>query len=99
MEAEVNHSIVIRRVMLSAIAAVLFGAAAGRAQDKSTYYTVMHPKEFAIDWAGFYTKAEEMTAQTRKALPHALDQAYGTDAKQKLDVYQPAGNVTGAPVF
>jgi len=85
--------------MLSGTAAVLFTAAAARAQDKSTYYTVMHPKEFAIDWAGFYTEAEEMTAQTRKALPHALDQAYGADPKEKLDVYRPAGTVTGAPVF
>ena len=99
MEAEVIHSITIRRIMLSGTAAVLFTAAAARAQDKSTYYTVMHPKEFAIDWAGFYTEAEEMTAQTRKALPHALDQAYGADPKEKLDVYRPAGKVTGAPVF
>jgi acetyl esterase/lipase len=69
------------------------------AQDKSTYYTVMHPKEFAIDWTGFYTKAEQMTAETRKALPHTLDLAYGADPKQKLDVYQPAAKTTGAPVF
>jgi acetyl esterase/lipase len=85
--------------MLSALAAVFSSAPVVRAQDKSTYYTVMHPKEFAIDWAGFYTEAEAMTAATRKALPHALDQAYGADPKQKLDVYQPTGKVTGAPVF
>src|SRR5690242_7622007 len=46
--------------------AALFSVTA-LAQDKSTYYTVMHPKEFAIDWAGFYTKAEQMTAAARKA--------------------------------
>jgi len=87
------------RVLLGVMAAAVIAAATPRAQDKSTYYTVMHPKEFAIDWTGFYTKAEKMTAETRKALPHELDLAYGADPKQMLDVYQPAGKPTGAPVF
>ncbi len=69
------------------------------AQDKSTYYTVTHPRESTIDWKAFYDKADELTAATRKELPHHLDLAYGDDPKQKLDVYLPKGRVTKAPVF
>jgi acetyl esterase/lipase len=69
------------------------------AQDSSTYYTVMHPAEFKINWKAFYDKAEAATADTRKALPHHLNLAYGTDAKQKLDVYLPTVTPTAAPVF
>src|SRR4051812_30555426 len=78
---------------------VLVAAASVAAQDKSTYYTVMHPKEFAIDWTAFYTKAEEMTAAARRELPNKLNVAYGSDPKEQLDVYMPKGKVTAAPVF
>ena len=70
------------------------------AQDMSKYYTVMHPEKFEIDWTGFYNTMIEKTAQVRKNLPHHLDLAYGTDPKQKLDIYLPEGtNLTAAPVF
>ena len=89
------------------IALLVFAVAPSRAQDKSTYYTVMHPKEFTIDWKGFYTRAEEMTAETRKELPNKLNIAYGSDPKQQLDVYrlqteffrQPSQTNDLAPVF
>ena len=68
-------------------------------QDKSTYYTVMHPDEFTIDWTGFYEKADEMTAELREECPHHLDLAYGEDPKQKLDLYLPKGSLKDAPVF
>ena len=67
-------------------------------QDKSTYYTVMHADEFTIDWAGWYQKGDELTAELRAEFPHHLDLAYGEDAKQKLDLYLPKGNLKDAPV-
>ena len=69
------------------------------AQDSSTYYTVMHPDEFEIDWGKFYDTMNERTAAVRQEFPHHLDLAYGDDPKQKLDLYLPAGDVSGAPVF
>lgn len=69
------------------------------AQDISTYYTVMHPEEFTIDWKSVYTKAEQMTAATRKEFPHELNLAYGADPKQRLDVYLPKSGPAGAPVL
>ncbi|MDZ4729348.1 MAG: alpha/beta hydrolase [Xanthomonadales bacterium] len=69
------------------------------AQDSSSYYTVSHPDEFEIDWAGFYNIMDARTAEVRKTFPHHLDLAYGTDPKQKLDLYLPQGDVTSAPVF
>lgn len=75
------------------------GSGGALAQDSSTYYTVMHPAEFKIDWKAAYAKADEMTRQTRKQLPHRLDIAYGTDRKQKLDIYQPKNEPKNAPVL
>ena len=70
------------------------------AQDMTTYYTVMHPEQFEIDWTGFYTSMTEKTEQVRKELPNKLDLAYGTDPKQKLDIYLPnETKATSAPVF
>jgi acetyl esterase/lipase len=59
----------------------------------------MHPEEFEIDWGAFYREAERRTAAVRERLPHHLDLAYGDDAKQRLDLYLPEGEVGGAPVF
>lgn len=73
--------------------------ATASAQDKSTYYTVRNPKEFKINWAAFYDKADELTAATRQKLPHKLDLAYGSDPKQKVDVYMPAQKTAPGPVF
>lgn len=69
------------------------------AQDMSKYYTVMHPDEFAIDWKAFYETMSARTADVRKRYPHHLDLAYGDDPKQRLDLYLPKGEVSGAPVF
>lgn len=68
------------------------------AQDKSNYPTQLHPERFSIDWKAFYERADEMTAATRKVLPHHLDIPYGRDPKQKLDLYLPSVAPTG-PVF
>jgi acetyl esterase/lipase len=78
---------------------VVLGGSTAVAQDMSTYYTVMHPEEFKIDWKAAYTKANEMTQATRKRLPHQLDIAYGTDRKQHLDIYQPKNKPKDAPVL
>lgn len=69
------------------------------AQDYSTYYTVTHPDEFQIDWGAFYRTMTERTAAVRERYPHHLGLAYGDDPKQRLDLYLPQGEVTGAPVF
>ena len=71
------------------LCAIVLSAASSVAQDKSKYYTVMHPDEFNIDWTGFYETVEAKTAETRKELPHHLDLAYGAHPKQKLDLYLP----------
>ena len=68
-------------------------------QDKRTYYTVQHPDQFAINWAAFYDRAEAMTDQTRRIVPHHLDLPYGKDPKQRLDVYESVPHRDGAPVF
>lgn len=82
-----------------AAAVALHVVAPAAAQDKSTYYTVRNPGEFKINWKAFYDRADELTAQARRVLPHTLDLAYGTSPKQKLDVYKPADNATSAPVL
>lgn len=69
------------------------------AQDASTYYTVMHPEDFDIDWTSFYAQAEERTAEVREQLPHYLNLSYGEHPKQKLDLYIPKGTPSDAPVF
>ncbi|MFT5351697.1 MAG: arylformamidase [Planctomycetota bacterium] len=69
------------------------------AQDSSKYYTVMHPDEFTIDWAGFYKTNTEATARVRKEYPHHLNLAFGSDPKQALDLYLPLGEISEAPVF
>ena len=51
------------------------------AQDMSMYYTVMHPDEFTIDWAGFYKANTEETARVRQEYPHHLNLTYGTDSQ------------------
>src|SRR5439155_14771355 len=90
LSREGAHSMINRQIRSATMMALLvLGVTASRAQDKSTYYTVMHPKEFTIDWKAFYTRAEEMTAETRKELPNKLNIAYGSDPKQQLDVYSP----------
>ena len=78
---------------------VMFFAAAMNAQDMSKYYTVTHPEDFSIDWTGFYHRMNAHTARVREQFPHHPDLAYGTDPKQHLDLYLPAGEVANAPVF
>ena len=68
-------------------------------QDVSQYYTVQHPDDFAIDWTGFYHRMNEHTARVRTRFPHHLDLAYGSDPKQRLDLYLPEGEVANAPVL
>ena len=72
---------------------------ASNAQDKSTYYTVMHPDEFTIDWEGWYEKWEQRTAEVRAEFPHHLNLAYGEAPKQNLDLYLPKDGSKDAPVF
>lgn len=88
----------LRGPLLASLAALcVIGPAA--AQDFSTYYTVTHPEKFTIDWKSTYTKAEQLTAATRKEFPHELNLSYGSDPKQRLDVYLPKRKPSGAPVL
>ena len=82
-----------------AVVLLTFLSGAVNAQDMSQYYTVQHPDEFTIDWTGFYHRMNEHTARVRDQFPHYLDLAYGTDPKQRLDLYLPEGEVSNAPVF
>jgi hypothetical protein len=45
-----------------------------RRADSSTYYTVMYPKEFVINWKAFYDKGEPRTAEIRKYEHSSPDQ-------------------------
>ena len=87
----------IRLLMLAVL--LTFFAGITNAQDMSEYYTVMHPEDFTIDWTGFYKLNNENTARVRAEYPHYLDLAYGTDPKQRLDLYLPEGKSSDAPVF
>ena len=78
---------------------VMFFTAPVNAQDMYRYYTVSHPDEFDIDWGSFYSRMNEHTARVRDEYPHHLDLAYGTDPKQRLDIYLPKGEVANAQVF
>ena len=78
---------------------LLFFTTLVNAQDMSMYYTVMHPDEFTIDWAGFYKANTEETARVRQEYPHHLNLTYGTDPKQAFDLYLPKGDISAAPVF
>lgn len=87
-----------KQSLFGALLLMALGAVAV-AQDYSKYNTVVNAKQFAIDWGAFYAKANRMTEQTRKALPHYLDLAYGKDPKQRLDIYVPASRTKNAPVL
>ena len=90
----------ILKTRLSLLALLLaFVAGAANSQDMSQYYTVQNPGDFTIDWTGFYHRMNERTAQVREQFPHHLDLAYGEDAKQRLDLYLPEGEVADAPIF
>lgn len=82
---------------LSLLALLL--AAPVLAQDYTTYETVKNPARYGTIWEPFYKKANELTAKTRAELPHQLDIPFGEHPKQRLDVYQPAKPVQGAPVL
>ncbi len=69
------------------------------AQDWTTYYTVVHAKDFELDWGKFYRMAEAKTMAVRKELRHELDVPYGKDPKQRVDLYFPTAKVTSAPVL
>jgi acetyl esterase/lipase len=86
-------------VATAMVAVVSFPTGLPAWQDKRTYYTVQHPDQFAIDWAAFYDRAEAMTDQTRRVVPHHLDLSYGENPKQRLDVYEATPRRDGAPVF
>jgi acetyl esterase/lipase len=81
------------------VAWILCAPAMLHAQDYTKYDTVNNPARYGTIWAPFYQKADELTAQTRKALPHHLDIPFGQTAKQRLDVYLPAKPVKNAPVL
>ena len=82
-----------------AVILLMFLSGAVNAQDMSEYYTVQNPDDFTIDWTGFYHRMNEHTARVRAQFPHHLDLAYGSDPKQRLDLYLPEGEVSNAPVF
>jgi acetyl esterase/lipase len=84
--------------VLTLAAAILPTATVG-AQDKSKYYSVTHASEYKINWKAFYDTIDDMTTDVRQQLPHHLDIAYGSDPKQKLDIYLPKKKPVGAPVF
>jgi arylformamidase len=88
----------VARALAAAFLIVSAFQAAG-AQDASKYYTVQHADQFKIDWGAFYKQADAMTAAVRAELPHYLDLPYGSNVKERLDVYLPKNKPSKAPVF
>jgi acetyl esterase/lipase len=86
-------------VLIGAVAVLMALGSTVRAQDASTYYTVQHPEQFKIDWQAVYKKGEAMTAQTRAVLPNHLNIPYGSNVKQRLDLYLPVKKPTHAAVL
>jgi arylformamidase len=68
--------------------------------DTSSYETFRHPEAEDLDYIhDLYGKADRMTADARKALPHYLNLPYGEHRKQRLDLYLPQGSIRDAPVL
>ncbi len=88
-----------KQSLIVILALILFQTNGSNAQDMSKYYTVTHPDEFTIDWTGFYHHMNKRTAKVREQFPHHLDLVYGTDPKQRLDLYLPKDKTANAPVF
>jgi arylformamidase len=61
-----------------------------RRADIDSFYTCRHADEFQIDWRAFYTSAERRTDAVRARWSHKLDVAYGSNLRQRLDIYFPS---------
>ncbi|CAN5688965.1 hypothetical protein BH20ACI3_BH20ACI3_08550 [soil metagenome] len=86
-------------MVVSALATNFVLTAAVGAQDKSKYYSVTHSKEYKINWKAFYDKIDTITAEARRELPHHLGISYGSDPRQKLDLYLPKQEPARGPVL
>ncbi len=86
-------------MVVSALATNFVLTAAVGAQDKSKYYSVTHSKEYKINWKAFYDKIGTITAEARRELPHHLGIPYGSDPRQKLDLYLPKQKPARGPVL
>jgi arylformamidase len=89
----------LRYLAVPVLLMALLGPLESPAQDAATYYTVQHPEQFKTNWTAFYAQADAMTAAVRAKLKHELDVPYGTDVKQRLDLYFPPHASAHAPVF
>jgi arylformamidase len=69
-----------------------------RRADIDSFYTCQHPEQFQINWRAFYDAAEQRTDAVRSRVAHVLDVAYGSNPRQRLDVYFPA-RTADAPVL
>jgi acetyl esterase/lipase len=67
--------------------------------DYLTYYSVVHPERFDLDFKTFYQECSIQTSAARKEVPHVLNLAYGSDPKQRLDIYLPKVSSRNAPVL
>src|ERR1700730_2088519 len=89
-----------RRVPGCAILAWMTTSGSPRRADIDSFFTCSHAEQFRIDWRTFYRSAEERTDHVRARWPHELDIAYGSDIRQRLDLYFPDSSSTaGRPVF
>ncbi|MEP7246739.1 MAG: alpha/beta hydrolase [Gammaproteobacteria bacterium] len=71
------------------------------AQEYRDYPSVKFPAEESnqgLNFAAYYARANELTAQARRSLRTRLDQPFGPNPKQRLDLYLPKQPVKNAPV-
>jgi arylformamidase len=69
-----------------------------RRADIGSFFTCRNAHQFQIDWRAFYESAERRTDAVRERWSHKLDVAYGSNARQRLDVYFPRQTAEHAPV-
>lgn len=68
--------------------------------DTRSYGSFQHPEAADLDYIhDLYGRADALTAQVRRKLPHYLNLPYGPHPKQRLDLYLPRNKVRRAPVL
>lgn len=87
------------KLLFAAAVLTAFFSSSVRAEDFRSYYTVLHPEAFTLDWRAFYEVRQRRTAQVRATYPNRLDISFGPDAKQNLDIYVPKDKPENAPIL
>lgn len=75
------------------------GGTAGAGELYKNYFSVINKARMSLDWESFYRAGDQKTDAVRAEYKYVADIAYGTDAKQVLDLYLPKGGGENRPVL